>query len=469
MGFFDQTTVNTLATVSMPVLDPKSLPNAILAGAVQGIASGGSIPEYVMEAIAKGLPVRVGTLYGYGEKGYVFGSPSGETFSSNEGLPEVTAIINSQTALYGGNVVVEYSQFEISNPLHFSWEELIRVGYFNDVTNEIPAITVIKGGLKTYLADLRVFIPESMVQDFPDTLHQYGTPAKWGWCPSRKLLTEAQRHQATYSPISVSNTITVPHCVVDYEWETSYKADRFTDPVLITNKDSYLMPLPNFVGGVEQFHVKYIQRTSAARVWNFWKYRYGSGVYPTLDALFKAPQVAGSFFQGGQDVRLCEVVETQERVLVPVHGDRRHWRTNLFRVQGNRAARRALQQQRNGVHRERDVQHEKRFLVARTADARPDHLFWNRDLVDKALLIVALRAADDKVVAFDVSKRMHAELLNHKELVVCVAVERAAQCRIRLARVVDETLVLHLSLGHVFEVGLQVERRLHVLDFLELE
>jgi len=286
MGLFSSQHVTTVGTSVVRVIQDDMVPKASRTGTLKALFQNGDIPEYMMEEVISSIGVRAENMYGYAERAYTHGLPSGEVFSSTQGRAAVEAVIEG---LEGRQVLIEYSHFGPPNALHIGWMNLVSSFGYDQYTNELTTVTASKG-VPVYLKDMVVVVPSSMAGTFQQgALDQWGTAATAGFTPDRLSNAPSVVNIPKQSPITYSDTSADLHVKVTMTWETKATA---TVPKQI-KEESFNLSVSGYAGTADYFHAKY----SYGNTVKYWMYRNKSGTYPTLDSVYvEKPAEAGSYF-----------------------------------------------------------------------------------------------------------------------------------------------------------------------------
>lgn len=287
MGLFSSKYVTQVGTSVSRVIEDDTIPQSVKTGTIKSILNSGNLTDYVMEELVASIGVRAERMYAYAEDSYVHGLPSGEVYSSTQGRQQVEAVIE---AIEGQQVLIEYSRFGPPNTLHIGWMRLVEQYGYNQGTNELGVLSVQKG-FPVYLKDMVVVVPNNLANSFEaGSLDQWGTAASAGYTPERLASVGNLIDLAGPSPIFKSTTATVLQLQVTYVWEKP-GVNVSTAPTV--EQESLTIIPSGFDDEADYFHAKYSFNGQT----KYWMYRYNSGTYPTLDAVFvSGPVVSGEYF-----------------------------------------------------------------------------------------------------------------------------------------------------------------------------
>ncbi len=272
----------TVATSISRVLPDDNLPNSIKTGVTKALFKNGELVDYVLEEMISGIGIKASRMYEYAKRGtYTFGLPSGQFTNGLDGLAQVQAALET---LEGLPVVLDYSHYGPPNNLHIAWMKLIDEEGYSPETNELMALSAIKG-TKVWLHDMIVRVNEAEYGDYDQfSLKQWGVAAKAGYTPNRPALTPAAAKLVLPTPIGLDPDTLNEYVRVEYCWLNA-------SGVLLT--DAFNIPIEGYDDAWDCFHVRYI----VGGVARYWLYRDGEGTYPELDAVYdRQPIPNGSFF-----------------------------------------------------------------------------------------------------------------------------------------------------------------------------
>lgn len=156
---------------------------------------------------------------------------------------------------------------------------------YRQATNDLPTLTAQKG-YPVYLKDMVVVIPQSQASTIdPKITEQWGDAANAGYTPEQPF-AGGFMHFKLPSPVVVDPAATSVHLKVSYVWLP-------TTPGAVVQEGSFTLGVNDYPLDASYFHAK----SMIGDVAKYWIYRYGSGTYPTLDAVFTgAPSQTGTYF-----------------------------------------------------------------------------------------------------------------------------------------------------------------------------
>jgi hypothetical protein len=278
-------TITRVGTSITRVIEDENMPDAVRNGLTKSLLGGGELVDYILDEMTTSLSVRADRLYTYAEENYTFGLPSGDVFSSTQGLAEVEAVIET---LEGQQVVIEYSHYGPMNAQHVGYMKLVSQFGYNPTTNELAVISQ-EIGLPVYMTDMKIVVPSATADSLDSrVLERWGVAPNSGYTPVRPAITSALARMVQPTPVIRSNTATNIELKVEVIWAVPFIEQNFVygfqERTLTTSEYS---DTANF------FHVKY----SVNGQTKYWMYQDDTGVYPTLDAVFTdTPVVSGSYF-----------------------------------------------------------------------------------------------------------------------------------------------------------------------------
>jgi hypothetical protein len=281
--FKSKTQINVSTTVSR-VLEDKMLPNSIKTALTNSLLGGGDLIPTITEGLIQSIGNKADRMYDYGESGYIYGLPSGQTRRSVEGTAEVEAVL---ATLESEPVALEYSRYGPPNSMHIGWMELAENYDYDPATNILGTLSTSIGHL-VYLEDMVVVMtPDYLASVEAGVLDQWGASPRSGKTPERAggaLWTTLRAH----THILEQGTTQAPYIKVDYIWATGL--DTYLPTI---HRNSFVIPLTDYDDTADYFHAKY----SVGDTTKYWIYQQGAGTFPELDTLFNTEYVEnGTYF-----------------------------------------------------------------------------------------------------------------------------------------------------------------------------
>jgi len=284
MGLFSSKKKTVVDTSVSRVIDDKRIPETMKTSVIQAIMNDENISERVLENMQKTVAIRAERMYRYAQKNYIYGLPSGKMKSNQEGVAEVTELLES---IEGSPIVVEYSQLAPANRLHVAWMRLVSQHGYNATTNVLANLTTQKGRT-VYLDDVQIEIPDTEIDTLPkECLAQWGHAAVSGYSPDRAVQDPSLYQSSSIRRLNNEGPKRQQAKVL-YSW---FGPASFGLPTRQTG--SFLIDLSDLDQDEDFLHVKY----SVAGTTKFWMYEIGTGTYPVLDSLSDVPpDTAGTYF-----------------------------------------------------------------------------------------------------------------------------------------------------------------------------
>lgn len=289
MGLFSSKTETYVGTSVSRVIRDDMLPDSIKAAMASSLFSDTDLIDGILDASGNTLETKAKAMYRYAATNSPFGLPTGEVFTNSFGGPELQAVLD---ALEGQPVVIDYRHFGHPNLIHMAWASLLNSHGYDPQTNVLGILTSQKG-TSVFLEDLVIQMPSSLINAHdPTEVAVWGLPASAGVTPERQVIPSLYR--STLFPPSLPEfgaDISVPRIKVKYVWQVGVQTGRVTTPV-VSRGEFYIYPT-ELNRQAEFFHVKY----SVGSQTKYWMYRYGAGIYPSLDALGSTNQLMlGDFY-----------------------------------------------------------------------------------------------------------------------------------------------------------------------------
>lgn len=281
MGLFSSKTktVTQVGTQVSRVFEDKLVPNSVRRATYEAMQFDEDLMPKITQGIMGSLGVRVEHMYRYGDNGYIFGSPSGETHTANIDTAQVADAL--RTIYPGETVVVESAHFSKPNLMFLALKAMQEHFGYNESTNRLHALETM--GNTATLDKLFIALPPSMV----DSL---GTENLDGWArPRYQNWYESVYYGNEGNPFVVDGNISHPQVRVVYKtgsnnyWYDSYQSEIQEAP--LTGFDLYR----------EYFHIKFLLNGAQ----QYMLYALNSNTYPALEAVVLEGQqytVMGNFF-----------------------------------------------------------------------------------------------------------------------------------------------------------------------------
>lgn len=287
MGLFSSKKVTQVGTAVKRVVEDEQMPDSVKAGLFKALLSDNSnadIPAYVLEEMNRSIAVRSERLHDWAANNYVHGLPSGQFLDTQEIRQAAQDVISSN---FAGSPQMEYCHVGSANDMHIAWGKLIDDYGYDPVTNEIVAISTIKG-FPVYLEDMRVHVSTSSAAvRGAESLENWGISPRAGFTPFRSI-SPAQAPYVSFSPPVLDAAATQDFVRVTYVWPDSSGQGA---PVPVTETLDLVTYLGEEEIGKDYVHARFPLLGKP----KYWFYRLGAGTYPTLDSLATSP-VAGQFF-----------------------------------------------------------------------------------------------------------------------------------------------------------------------------
>lgn len=286
MGIFSSKYKTYVGSSASRLIEDAMVPDSVLSGTLKSILKDVDLAQTVISDLSKSIGARARSMYAYGRRDYVFGTPEAVTYTSAVGTAEITAILQAMHP--GATIALDYLHLGAPNILHIGWVKLVQEHGYNPQTNKLGALTATVGR-DVYLDDLVVVLPQATFNLYSQTsTAQWGTPPKSNYSPSRGILAGAPGLSGLvrFTDVQTSPTATEDVARADYAW---------LDAAGVLHTDSFTISNSTFDEAADYFQVGYT--VSGAQ--HYWSYLAGSGGYPELDALSSsgAPgDAVGSFF-----------------------------------------------------------------------------------------------------------------------------------------------------------------------------
>lgn len=287
MGIFGNKYRTYVGTSVTRVLDDEKLPETLKTSVLTAILSNGNVVDNILDGMLTCLGANAQKMYNYAEDHYGYGLPSHTVLSSKVGTSQLTSVLQS---VVGAGTTLVYNQFGPMNNLHAAWISLVNTHGYDSSTNQLGVLTISKG-TPVYLKDMVIKITGgNATQAANGSLSQWGTPPNAGYTPERASFTNIQTN---HSPIEIGGSTSSDYALVTYVWETSTTTVIAGVSVVTKtlNESSFTIAFSGYDSS-DYFQVKYFYAGKNG----YWAYKYGSGTYPTLDAVFTTAHSAGGTY-----------------------------------------------------------------------------------------------------------------------------------------------------------------------------
>lgn len=270
MGLFSRKTKVQVAATVARVYTDDLLPSSVKTGMLRALINDDNIIDHVLEDLVSGIGMRANRMYDYASKHYAHGLPRPMHFESTTGKDIVQGMIEYEV---GGPINIEYYHYGHLNQLHFGWHNLTHFHGYDPQTNQLGNLSTNKG-TPVYLKDMVVVVKEATLDEMHDgSLDLWGPSPNAGYTPERQDLTSS--FLRTHTPFRVDPLASGDYLLVSYVWlaETGeLQQESLTIP----------FDLPNAATG-DFYQVMYTYQGTKG----WWTYESGSGIYPTVDAIFE--------------------------------------------------------------------------------------------------------------------------------------------------------------------------------------
>lgn len=290
MGLFSSSTKRIAGTSVSRVIQDKYLPDSLQVGLINAIFGDGDIPGNVLQSMIRSIGVTAERAYRYGKDGYVFGLPSGSTYSDMDGVEEVEALLSQQE---GGAVSVVYSRIGPPNYLHLAFQKLVAEYGYDTATNKVGSLSSQKGK-EVFLQQIEIVVPDSLKETISTgAIEDWGFPPSYGKTPKIKKQFFDEYGWMTLSfYLPKVDLVSSVKAVVTYVWETSIGTGDAE--VIEVRSESLDLFFDGFDEELDYIQVAYINQQGK---YKYFTYQLGAGIYPQLDLLIDSPpEEIGTYF-----------------------------------------------------------------------------------------------------------------------------------------------------------------------------
>lgn len=289
MGLFSSKYVHHVGTSVQRMVPEDQISDPYVLSLIDSVMNGIDLVDNLLETGINSLPVKVGTYLRYVENNHPQKMPSGQLLLDTRYSSAVKAVIDPQ---YVGTVVqYKYTHFGPANAFHEAWDLLInQVGYDTQtgVLNGLAAERT-----QCVLTSMLIELPVSMKATLdPWTVANWASQVMYGSTVYFQAFTQVVPMFPGLG-VTYSATATGPSLIYRYNkrverdpnivitnWE--HENGTYPPPYEIT-QHSGSIPLVRYGDG-KTYYQSYFKTGSQDQ---FWVYEFGTGGYPTLDALLE--------------------------------------------------------------------------------------------------------------------------------------------------------------------------------------
>lgn len=292
MGLFSKK-ITTVGTTVTRIIEDKDIPNAVKNAVVKSNAErSDQLVEYILEGLVDSLALRADRMYEYGKKKYSYGLPEGHVVTSTDGQELVEFILEDEI---GSDIKIDYYHFGSLNLMHLGWSTLFKDHNYNPATNEISALSIVKG-FPVYLKNMVPVVTDATLEELGNgSLDQWGVSPAGGFTPEQKLMSTATGTLVSEKPFVVDPSATEDYVRVYYVWEVEETVQVEGVPIKrkVIKEESFDITTNKFKEDSEWYHVKYSINNSIG----YWIYQAASGDYPALDTAYEKVNTGlGSYY-----------------------------------------------------------------------------------------------------------------------------------------------------------------------------
>lgn len=286
MGLFSSETKIDVETTVSRVIEDGNVNDTIQSSIIKTVLEDDrDLVDDMVNDVLDSPIIKFRRYFNYGRDEYAYGLPNAWIVSNTGNEGPVREVLEEYE---GTEVNLEYVRFGFPDMTHFT-RQILQNDYGMDFsTNEITKLTNEKG-FKVYLKDIEPFYRLDQLEQETGNLYPTGPAATTGYTPERPLndgdLTSG------FGKYAVKTT---------YKFEESEDADGadvfwvYADDDGEIHEGSFRLRMTETNMSRDYIQAMYL---NAAGKYRFFTYLYGSGVYPTLDALHDPSYTdAGTYF-----------------------------------------------------------------------------------------------------------------------------------------------------------------------------
>jgi hypothetical protein len=261
--------------------------DSVLSGAINSLIAGEDMVEHVRHNILNTPMRRFERMYKYAASGaYTYGLPNARVMTSSDGADAVKAVIEAEI---GQTITLEYAQFRPPNNVHLGWQDLTdNQGYIHE-TNEITALSTVKG-FTVYLNKLVPVYRLAESQEADRTaLGTFGKSSSSGPAWRRQAQATEEIAEIVTGQEWISGELEIESVQVHYVWKDAgtLAADGLswvTPPAI--HDEFYVLDLSSYAQDKEYHQAKYTYVSGLDTITGYWTYQPDEGLHPTLDSVF---------------------------------------------------------------------------------------------------------------------------------------------------------------------------------------
>jgi hypothetical protein len=299
MSLFGSRKKTSVDTVIMRVIEDAYIPNMVRNALAEAIFSNSNFSDNLQQQILNGTFRSFERAYRYArDGGYYLGLPNTRVISSESGIEELQQVLDT---LAGQAVTIDYAYYRPPNNVHLAREILTNQYGYNWQTNQLDALTAIKGH-PVYLENIvSVYQLASLEDAEPNTLGIWGDSPDSGYTPERP----AQTVDSGLQPLLADGDYRygeneTESAEVHILWVIPEVIDEITGETLEaaqTVRETLVLDLSGFDMDKEYFQAQYRYGAGSAEVVRYFTYLPETGTYPLLDEVYATDYTnPGTFF-----------------------------------------------------------------------------------------------------------------------------------------------------------------------------
>ena len=289
MGLFSSKKKTKVHTEVQRMVEDNQLPESGKSAVIEYILKDGDrVSNFLLNKMVDSIALRAERMYAFAKKGqYYYGLPIATGISPIKGRDVVKHVLEEEE---GYPVTLDYYHFSQINSIHFGWQSLQDEYEYNPETNEITKLSQEKG-VPVYLDDMVAHYSQATI-DVADasTLEVWGYAPSAGYTPERTAMSLPSMKSAVQSTPPVIEPETDSDFVrVHFVYKTGGVIERgsFDIPVVDTHPDE----------DGDYHHIRYRISTPSGQIVKYRTYLHGSGVYESIDTVFKTDyEEMGTYF-----------------------------------------------------------------------------------------------------------------------------------------------------------------------------
>jgi hypothetical protein len=283
VGWFSSKKKHYVDTNVVRLVEDDQVPSSLTTALMTSAFHKKDLIPTIRDELMYGSGRNFGRMYRFAERGdYHYGLPDAQVVGSADGNALAQAAIESEV---GGTVAIEYMHFRPLNNTHAAWKVIYEAGEYTEATNELTALTALKG-FTCYLEKI-VAVHGYVVGQEPEqsSIGVFGRSSGSGVTPGRPVWG---------TPSAYENLVVRQETIYTLNGSEGAEIHAvWLDANGDEQRDSYLIDLSAYDEDKEYYQARYTYLGAVG----YWTYDVDTGSHATLDGVFEGDFTAsGSYF-----------------------------------------------------------------------------------------------------------------------------------------------------------------------------